>query len=443
MTTTSAFYRREQQLSSVRLARNSNLSGTYSNGPNNNGVGATLTIAASSLTIDSVVCAANDRVLLFAQTNGYENGIYFVSSIGATVILERAPDFQSFEQMKPGYYVPVAAGTQLGGALFCVVEPQVNVVGTDSITFVNISATPDSVTLSNTGLQIYDTGGDHLLTIQPNENLSANRTLSLVTGDAARTITLSGNPTLADWFDQAVKVASSPTFANPIVSASITIPNSGLHVLDTNASHDLVITPGSDLTADRILTLTTGDAARTVTLNGSPTLDDWFDQSVKVAASPTFANPIVSASITVPNTGLHILDSNASHDLVIVPGSDLTADRNFTLTTGDAARTLDISAANVTISAHGAALLDDANPAASLATLGIKVGTTAAYGGGGTSNAFVATGLVATDRVVASILNATNSVAITQAVPTADTLTIRFSADPGAATTINWVAISV
>jgi len=42
--------------------------------------------------------------------------------------------------------------------------------------------------------------------------------------------------------------------------------NSGLHIFDTNASHDLIITPGSDLTADRIFTITTGDAARTITL---------------------------------------------------------------------------------------------------------------------------------------------------------------------------------
>lgn len=34
-------------LSPVRLVSTSNVSGTYYNGPNNNGVGATLTVAAS------------------------------------------------------------------------------------------------------------------------------------------------------------------------------------------------------------------------------------------------------------------------------------------------------------------------------------------------------------------------------------------------------------
>lgn len=45
-----------------------------------------------------------------------------------------------------------------------------------------------------------------------------------------------------------------------------TLLNAGLHLLDTNASHDLILAPGSDLTADRILTITTGDAARLLSL---------------------------------------------------------------------------------------------------------------------------------------------------------------------------------
>ena len=79
-------------------------------------------------------------------------------------------------------------------------------------------------------------------------------------------------------------------FSNTGISlpGTITIPNEGLHLLDTNASHDLIIKPGSDLTADRILTITTGDAARAITLSGNPILADWFDQNVKSGQSPTF-----------------------------------------------------------------------------------------------------------------------------------------------------------
>jgi len=118
------------------------------------------------------------------------------------------------------------------------------------------------------------------------------------------------------------------TIGNPLRATSATtaafggdilLDNDGLHLLDTNASHDLIIAPGSDLTADRTLTLTTGDAARTITLSGNPTLADWFDQSVKQAASPTFAGlDLTEGNIT--NVGDIALDSLTSDGSTITIG---------------------------------------------------------------------------------------------------------------------------
>lgn len=144
------------------------------------------------------------------------------------------------------------------------------------------------ITSGASGVVLIDTGNDDTLTFKLNENLTADRILNFVVGDSDRTITFSGSPTLGNWFDQAVKVASSPTFAG------VTLGNTGLHILDTDDSHDLIIKPGSDLSADKTLTLTTGDSDRTITLSGNPTLSDWFDQSVKVASTPTFANLLVA-----------------------------------------------------------------------------------------------------------------------------------------------------
>jgi hypothetical protein len=116
----------------------------------------------------------------------------------------------------------------------------------------------------NTSLTLYDTGGDHVLTLKVNENLTGSKTLNIITGDADRTITLSGNPTLADWFDQAVKAASSPTFA--------TVKLSGLsdgyvpyHVADATGLADSIMTVTSGG-----LTIGTGVAGTdyTLTFNG-------------------------------------------------------------------------------------------------------------------------------------------------------------------------------
>lgn len=87
---------------------------------------------------------------------------------------------------------------------------------------------------------------------------------------------------------------------------TLTLPNEGLHILDTNASHDLIIKAGSDLTADRIFTLMTGDAAKTLTLTGNSTIDNWFDQSVKQGASPTFAGLTVTDYIYFDPTVEHV-----------------------------------------------------------------------------------------------------------------------------------------
>ena len=200
----------------------------------------------------------------------------------------------------------------------------------------------------------------------------------------------------------------------------VTIPNSGLHVFDTDASHDLIITPGSNLTVDRILTLTTGDAARTVTISGDTTISQDYSTAGSpqftgvelghatdttltrvsagviavegtnlakvsdnlsvfaattsaqlagvisdetgsgllvfgtsptlagtVAGTPTFSGAVAFSGMS--NTGLKILDSDASHALTISTGSNLTAAQTLTLNPGDATRTVTISG-NTTIS---------------------------------------------------------------------------------------------
>jgi hypothetical protein len=122
-------------LTAVRLASTSNIAGTYQNGPSNNGVGATLTVAASSLTVDSVAAAVGDRLLLQTQTNTNEQGIYVVNSIGSTVVLQRSADQQCIEQMKAGQFVSVAAGSVNAGNFYTIIEPLPAALGVNALTF--------------------------------------------------------------------------------------------------------------------------------------------------------------------------------------------------------------------------------------------------------------------------------------------------------------------
>jgi len=54
-------------------------------------------------------------------------------------------------------------------------------------------------------------------------------------------------------------------------TGTLTVPNAGLRLFDTDASNFLTINNSSDLTANRTLTVSTGDANRTLTLNGNIT----------------------------------------------------------------------------------------------------------------------------------------------------------------------------
>lgn len=113
-------------LTPVRLVAASNQSGTYFNGPSNNGVGATFTYATGALTIDSVAVNVNDRILFAAQSSAWQNGIYICTQAGATgvaAILQRAEDMQSIEQTFTGQYVSVKGGTTYGGSIWTLIEP--------------------------------------------------------------------------------------------------------------------------------------------------------------------------------------------------------------------------------------------------------------------------------------------------------------------------------
>lgn len=113
-------------------------------------------------------------------------------------------DAITFAGTQPGFYVDGQGRMRIG----------------DSVSAIKL--TPGSgieASIKNISKKLLVVSGDYLQTLLFSSTLTANRTMTVILGDAARTITLTGNPTLANWFDQAVKIASSPTFKNAILSA--------------------------------------------------------------------------------------------------------------------------------------------------------------------------------------------------------------------------------
>lgn len=117
------------------------------------------------------------------------------------------------------------------------------------------------------------------------------------------------------------------------LSTGLTFPLAGLHILDTNASHDLIVSPGSNITADRTLTITTGDANRTVTLSGDTTLTGTNSGDVTLSGTPDY----ITLSGQVITRGLVDLTTDVAGALPIAnggTGQTSLAAANIAVTTG-------------------------------------------------------------------------------------------------------------
>lgn len=125
-----------------------------------------------------------------------------------------------------------------------------------------------------------------------------------------------------------------------------------------------------------------------------------------------------------------------SGDFAVFDGTTGTI-KDASYSPSNAAKTKVVMANAATVANNMATFADTAG---TVKDAGARIisGTTTTYAGGGTSNAFTVAGLTATCVGTANILTSTNSVSVNKVVPSTNTLTITFSADPGAGTTLNY-----
>jgi len=183
-----------------------------------------------------------------------------------------------------------------------------------------------------------DSTPSHYLGITNSANLTAARTLSINVNDANRTLSLSGDLTLANSFTTSGNFALTLTTT---AATNVTLPTSGTLATtagtlsssttstqagyfgdiylydDSTPSHYLQITNGANLTATRTLTLNTGDASRTVTLSGNLSIANNFTTSGNFAITLTATN---TTSVTLPISGTLV----NSTDLAGVAGTVTT-----------------------------------------------------------------------------------------------------------------------
>ena len=134
----------------------------------NSGIGATLTNAGTkaALVIDGITVSASDRILIYSQTNAFENGIYTVTTVGTpdpggtNWVLTRALDADTYAPnstvaLGQGDYFFVQAGNTGKGESYVLTTVGTIVFGTTNLLFNQFASS--QVYSAGTGLTLTDT----------------------------------------------------------------------------------------------------------------------------------------------------------------------------------------------------------------------------------------------------------------------------------------------
>lgn len=160
-----------------------------------------------------------------------------------------------------------------------------------------------SVQLNNTGLQIKSTSGIYYLTVQPGSTLTANRALTITTGDSDRTISLGGSITTANSLQTSGNYPVVLTFT---ASTNVTFPVTG--TLATLAGAETLTNKtisGSSNTLSAIANASLTNSA--ITINGT---------SVSLGGSIVVSGTSTAFPLTI-GTGLNGTSFNGSAPVTI------------------------------------------------------------------------------------------------------------------------------
>ena len=161
----------------------------------------------------------------------------------------------------------------------------------------------------------------------------------------------------------ALTLAADPTSSLHAATKQYVDTSNALAALKANnlsdiASATTALTNLGGTTTGKSL-FTTGSATAARTTLGSTTVGDALFTTASAAAGRTTLAAAASGSntditsVSLSNTGLRIADTDASHTLSVAPSSNLTANRTFSIATGDADRTLDISSGALAVTGGG------------------------------------------------------------------------------------------
>ena len=226
----------------VLVATTGNLTATYNQpGGAGVGVGATLTNsgAQAALSIDGVSMSVNDRVLVYQQTTGLQNGVYVVTTVGdgsTNWVLTRSADANTSSEGDPGTlgggdYFFVTSGTTQGFFAFICTNTSAIVFGTTSIDFNEFSQVPVYIgtapinvsgqTIALTGTVAATNGGTGQSTVTTGDLLYGSGTNTwgkLAAGAGYKSLVMNAGGTNVEWNAVALNQSGSVSGALPEIN---------------------------------------------------------------------------------------------------------------------------------------------------------------------------------------------------------------------------------
>jgi hypothetical protein len=197
----------------------------------NSGVGATLTNAGTqvALNVDSIALSVADRVMVRLQTNGAENGVYVVTTVGSgstNWVLTRSTDTNMVNPGDPNglgtgdYFFTQEGAINAGDSHVLTTEPNTMIIGYTPLTYTQFSGSVDYVggtniditgqTISLTGTVAATNGGTGVNTVTTGDILygsATNAWSKLGLGSAYQSLVVNGSGTQVEW--NAVNLSSA------------------------------------------------------------------------------------------------------------------------------------------------------------------------------------------------------------------------------------------